>query len=159
MLTRLGLTPDYIAWLDSPSKAMGAVLIPTVWQLFPVCALVLLAALQAVPHDLIEAARQDGADSMSVFRNVHLPSVMPTLGVITLLATIWSFRRFELIWLLTEGGPADATNTLAIDVYRQTFKFADLGKGAAVGMIGLALSFVVTLVYFALTRRAEAKNA
>lgn len=148
LLTRFGILGDYTTWLDNPDHAMLAVLIPTIWQLFPVCALVILAALQAVSEDLVEAARIDGADAISVFGSVVLPSIRPTLATIALLATIWSFRRFELLWLLTQGGPADATNTLAIEVYRETFQYADLGTGAAVGMIGLGLSLVVTLAYF-----------
>jgi len=148
LLTSAGLLARYNTWLSNPHNAMLAVLIPTVWQLFPICALVILAALQAVPEDLVEAARIDRADSISRFSAVILPAIKPTLATITLLATIWSFRRFELVWLLTQGGPGSATNTLAVDVYRETFLYADLGLGATVGMIGLTLSMCVTLVYF-----------
>lgn len=148
LLTRVGLLDQYSTWLSNPDQAMLAVLIPTVWQLFPICTLVLLAALQAVPEELREAAKIDRADAISAFSAVVLPSIRPTLATITLLATIWSFRRFELVWLLTQGGPANATNILAIEVYRETFQYASLGRGAAVGMIGLTLSVAVTAVYF-----------
>ena len=146
--TRVGLLDHYASWLSNPDNAMLAVLIPTIWQLFPICALVILAALQAVPEDLLEAARIDRADSISTFSAVTLPSIRPTLATIVLLATIWSLRRFELVWLLTQGGPGNATNTLAIDIYRETFQYTHLGRGAAVGMIGLSLSVCVTVVYF-----------
>jgi multiple sugar transport system permease protein len=83
---------------------------------------------------------------------------MPTLRIVGLLMAIWSFRRFEIIWLLTGGGPVDATNTVVINVYRQAFYNNQLGLGAAVGMLGLVLSLLVTLVYFFLEMRSERQN-
>jgi multiple sugar transport system permease protein len=83
---------------------------------------------------------------------------MPTLRVVALLMTIWSFRRFEIIFLLTGGGPVDRTNTIVINVYREAFNNSELGLAAAIGALGLVLSLAITLVYFVLERRAALKD-
>lgn len=145
-------------WLTDPRYGMLSILIATVWKVSPFVMLVVLAALQAVPDELYEAARVDGADMYSTFKSVVLPHLMPTLRIVGLLMTIWSFRRFEIIWLLTGGGPADVTNTIVINVYQQAFGNSQLGFGAAIGVLGLLLSLAVTLVYFVLETRTERKN-
>lgn len=145
-------------WLTNPSYGMLSVLIATIWKVSPFVMLVVLAALQSVPDELYEATRVDGADMFSTFKSVVLPFLMPTLRIVALLMTIWSFRRFEIIWLLTGGGPVDATNTIVIDVYRQAFVNNRLGVAAAVGMLGLVLSLVVTMVYFFLEKRSDREN-
>lgn len=145
-------------WLTDPQYGMLSVLIATIWKVSPFVMLVVLAALQSVPDELYEATRVDGADMYSTFKSVVLPFLMPTLRVVALLMTIWSFRRFEIIWLLTGGGPVDATNTVVIDVYREAFSNSHLGVAAAVGMLGLVLSLLVTIVYFLLEKRSERQN-
>ena len=145
-------------WLTDPDMGMVSVLVATVWKVTPFVMLVVLAALQSIPDELYEASRMDGADALSTFKAIVLPSLMPTLRVVALLMTIWSFRRFEIIWLLTGGGPADATNTIVINVYRQAFGNSQLGLAAAVGMLGLILSLAVTVVYFFAEKRAELKS-
>lgn len=145
-------------WLTDPSYGLVSVLVATIWKVSPFVMLVVLAALQSVPDELYEATQVDGADMYSTFKSVVLPFLMPTLRIVALLMTIWSFRRFEIIWLLTGGGPVDATNTIVINVYRQAFSNSQLGLAAAVGMLGLVLSLVVTLVYFFLETRSERQN-
>lgn len=145
-------------WLTDPAFGMPSVVIATVWKVTPFVMLVVLAALQSVPEDLYEATRIDGADSYSTFKLVVLPFLLPTLRVVALLMTIWSFRRFEIIWLLTGGGPVDATNTIVIDVYREAFHNSQLGLAAAAGMLGLVLSLVVTAIYFVVEQRANKQN-
>lgn len=145
-------------WLTDPAYGMPSVVIATVWKVTPFVMLVVLAALQAVPEDLYEATRIDGADGYSTFKLVVLPFLLPTLRVVALLMTIWSFRRFEIIWLLTGGGPVDATNTIVIDVYREAFNNSQLGLAAAAGMLGLVLSLVVTGIYFVVEQRANKQN-
>ena len=153
IVTALGGEPQQ--WLVHPRWALFAVMVASVWKVFPFVMLVVLAALQSVPEDLIDAARVDGADAFSQFRNVILPHILPTIRIATLLMTVWSIRRFEIIWLLTGGGPVDATNTIVINVYREAFQNASLGAASAIGMVGLALSILVTIVYFIVDRRTE----
>ncbi|GHH72608.1 ABC transporter permease [Streptosporangium violaceochromogenes] len=145
-------------WLTDPSYGMPSVLVATVWKVTPFVMLVVLAALQAVPEELYEAARVDGAGMYSTFTTIVLPHLMPTLRIVGLLMTIWSFRRFEIIWLLTGGGPAGVTSTIVISVYEQAFGNSRLGFAAAIGVLGLLLSLAVTLVYFVIETRTERKN-
>lgn len=145
-------------WLTDPNYGMLSVVLATIWKVTPFIMLVVLAALQSVPEDLYEATKIDGADNYSTFKLVVLPFLLPTLRVVALLMTIWSFRRFEIIWLLTGGGPVDVTTTIVIDVYRQAFNNSELGLAAATGMLGLVLSLIVTAVYFVVEQRAAKQN-
>jgi multiple sugar transport system permease protein len=145
-------------WLVDPEYGMFSVTLATVWKVFPLVMLVVLAALQSVPEDLFEATRIDGADALSTFRAVVLPHIMPTLRVVALLMTIWSIRRFEIIYLLTGGGPVDRTNTLVVNIYRQAFSEQNLGVAATVGVLGLLLSLTVTGGYVLAERRQATKE-
>jgi multiple sugar transport system permease protein len=151
----LGLAGGAETWLDDPGRALPAILLTTVWQIFPFASVVILAALQGVSSEQREAAIIDGADPLSVFKAVVWPTIQPTVALLALFITIWSLRRFDLIWLMTQGGPIGATNTLVIELYRQGFVYRQLGIAAAVGMVGLSVALVVTLVYFWFSERAE----
>lgn len=145
-------------WLTDPDYGMVSVLIATIWKVSPFVMLVVLATLQSVPDELYEAARVDGADMYSTFKSIVLPFITPTLRIVALFMTIWSLRRFDIIWLLTGGGPVDATNTIVLSVYREAFENSELGIAAAVGMLGLLISLVVTAVYFLVEARTERRN-
>jgi multiple sugar transport system permease protein len=154
-LEPLGLAPAEGLWLDNPTLALFTVTCITIWQLFPFTAVVILAALQAVPKELREAAQIDGAGLFVQFQAVTWPVIRPTVSLLALLMTIWSIRRFELIWLLTQGGPVGSTNTLVVDLYRRGFVLNKLGEAAAVGIVGMAISIVITIIYFAVANRAN----
>ena len=145
-------------WLDHTQTALLSVLVATIWAVFPIVLLVVLASLQSVPRELQEATWLDGAGSFQSFRAVTLPHIMPTVAIMTLLMTIWSIRRFEIIYLLTGGGPLDSTNTLVVNVYRTAFQNQQLGRAAAIGVLGLLLSLVITVIYFAIERRQSKKD-
>lgn len=149
-----GLAPEGGNWLNSTTLALPAVLIVTIWQLFPFTSVVTLAALQSVPEELNEAAMLDGANARQRFSAVTWPTIRPTVALVAILMTIWSLRRFELIWLMTQGGPVGTTNTLVIDLYRESFIIRDLGQGAAIGIVGLLVSLTITVIYFILSNRA-----
>jgi multiple sugar transport system permease protein len=142
-LDAVGLGVPGGAILDSPKYALPAVLATTIWQLFPFSSVVLLAALQAVPQELNEAATMDGAGRWWTFRAVTWQVIKPTVGLLALLMTIWSLRRFELIWLMTKGGPVGRTETLVIDLYSQAFDSKELGSAAAIGMVSVVISLIV----------------
>jgi multiple sugar transport system permease protein len=142
-LDAVGLGVPGGAILDSPKYALPAVLATTIWQLFPFSSVVLLAALQAVPQELTEAATMDGAGRWWTFRAVTWQVIKPTVGLLALLTTIWSLRRFELIWLMTKGGPVGRTETLVIDLYSQAFDSKQLGSAAAIGMVSVVISLIV----------------
>ncbi len=154
-LRALGFASGAENWLDDPKLALPAILMTTVWQIFPFAAVVILSALQGVSTELREAAVVDGAGRFDVFKAVEWPTIKPTVALLALFITIWSLRRFDLIWLLTQGGPIGATNTLVIELYRRGFVYRDLGLAAAVGMVGLTIALVVTLIYFRFVNKAE----
>ncbi|GAA0938288.1 sugar ABC transporter permease [Nonomuraea longicatena] len=155
VLNRL-LGPARQGWLTDTDWALVSVTVASVWKVFPFVMLVALAALQSVPEELRESARVDGADRLNAFRDVVFPFLRPTLRVVALLMTIWSLRRFDIIWLLTQGGPVDATETVVIGVYRESFVNSDLGLSAAIGAVGLLISSLVTVAHFLLDRREDA---
>ena len=158
LLRGVGLVDRNLLWRSSPDLALPTVMIVTVWHSFPLCALVLLAAMQSVLGDLYDAARVDGADALNIVKNVTLPSIMPTLVTLSLFMTIWSLRRFDTIWVMTQGGPVGRTNTIVIDIYRETFRFFDVGRGATVGVLGLVIAGVFTIFYFLSSRRMEKRG-
>ncbi|GIJ26425.1 sugar ABC transporter [Micromonospora qiuiae] len=157
-LDAIGLGVPGGAILDSPRYALPAILATTIWQLFPFTSVVLLSALQSVPKDLTEAAMVDGAGPWSAFRAVTWPVIRPTVGLLALLMTIWSLRRFELIWLMTKGGPVGATETLVIDLYSQAFDSKELGSAAAIGMVGVVISLIVIAGSRFVARAAEKED-
>lgn len=144
-----------VGWLGDPDYGLFSVVLATLWKVTPFVMLVVLAALQSVPEELYEASRVDGADVLSTFRAIVLPHLMPTIRVVALLMTIWSIRRFEIIYLLTGGGPVETTNVLVINIYQQAFQSQKLGMAAAIGVLGLLLSLIVTVVFFVVDRRAS----
>jgi multiple sugar transport system permease protein len=159
LLEAIGLGVPDGAILDSTQFALPAILVTTIWQLFPFTAVVLLSALQAVPQDLTEAATMDGAGRWWAFRAVTWQVIKPTVGLLALLMTIWSIRRFELIWLMTRGGPVGTTETLVIDLYSQAFESQELGRAAAIGMVGVIISLVVIGASQMVTRIAERRDS
>ncbi|GAB3143756.1 sugar ABC transporter permease [Microbispora hainanensis] len=154
-LDAVGLGVPGGAILDSPTYALPAILVTTIWQLFPFTSVVLLSALQSVPPDLTEAATVDGAGRWWTFRAVTWQVIKPTIGLLAILMTIWSLRRFELIWLMTKGGPVGATETLVIDLYSQAFDSKQLGSAAAIGMVGVIVSLIVVAGSRFVARAAE----
>ena len=158
-LKAIGVDVGQSGILDNPDLALPAILLTTIWQLFPFVAVVLLSALQSVPTELVEAAEMDGANRLWVFRVVTWPVIRPTVGLIALLMTIWSLRRFELIWLMTRGGPLGTTRTLVIDLYSQAFDSKQLGAAAAIGMVGVVIAMIVVVGSRLVTRAAEKEKA
>lgn len=140
-------------WLLDSKMAWFSIILTTVWKVFPFFSLILLTALQMIAQELYDAAKIDGAGPFQSFRYVTLPGISPTLGVMTLLITIWGLRRFSMLYLLTGGGPGVSTATLVVLTYLTAIRFLDIGLGAAMAMVGLLLSLMVTVVYYFVTRR------
>jgi multiple sugar transport system permease protein len=146
-------------WLLDPHLAMICVVLITAWKGFPFYSLVILAALQTVPSELTDAARVDGASKVQAFFAVTLPCIMPTLLLLTVLAAIFSFKQFTIIFLLTGGGPANATNTIVVSIYRTAFQFHDFPYAATLGAAGFVMTLTVALVFLAVQRRQEVEYA
>ncbi|WP_199228487.1 carbohydrate ABC transporter permease [Caulobacter sp. D4A] len=141
------------SWLTSTDYALGSVLAVTVWQVAPFVMLVVLAALQSVPQEVREAARIDGADGISTFRAVTLPHIRPSIQLAALLVAVWSIRRFDIIYLLTGGGPLGSTSTLVVKLRQTAFEGHELGMASAYGAVGLALALMVAAIHYAAEQR------
>jgi multiple sugar transport system permease protein len=144
-------------WLTSSPLAFVSINIISMWKTFPFYSIVFLAALQSVPDDLVEAAYVDGANAFQRFRTVTLPSIRPTLYLLCVLAFIFAFRQFSMIYLTTGGGPERDTETLVLSVYNTAFKYYDYALSSAIGVTGLLITFFVALGYLTLATRAEKK--
>jgi multiple sugar transport system permease protein len=153
VLETTGIYTEVIPWLGSKSTAMPAVIIASTWRGFPFWAISFLAALQTIPGDLYEAAKVDGANAWQRFLTVTIPAIKPVLLVVTLLSSIWTANSFENIWILTQGGPSDATMVFPVLAYfgMQTQR---LGEAAAVSVAMLpVLAILVIVVTTLMTER------
>jgi len=155
MLSGIGLGARNGNIINSTHLAFPAVLIITVWQLFPFCTVVLVSALQAVSRDVTEAAVMDGAGPGWRFRAATWPVIRPTVSLLMVLTAIWSLRLFELIWILTQGGPEGSTTTLVINLYTEAFTDQRLGRAAAIGVVGIVVSLVLASASVFIGRHAE----
>lgn len=151
-LLKLGLVETPVLWLSTPGMAMPSVIIVQIWKLYPIMTVVLLAALQSVPKELIEAAKIDGANALQRFWFVTVNFIRPTSMIIILLGCIWTFQSFDIIYLLTGGGPADATLTLPVLVYVKAFWASQLGYASAIGVLILLCLLIAGFGNLALER-------
>ncbi len=160
LLARVGLLEKPIPWLSNPDIAMPAVIVVQVWKLYPVMTIVLLAALQNVPNELHEAASIDGAGVWQRLRYVTLPLIRSASVIITMLGAIWTFQNFDIVYLLTGGGPADATQILPTLVYEKAFWALEIGYASALGVLILICLMVMSVLYLLVYRsQAQAEPA
>jgi multiple sugar transport system permease protein len=153
LLVQVGIVDAPVAWLSQPGSAFWSVVFVGVWKYFPFVVVIVLARLQVIPQDLYEAARIDGAGAVSRFLDITLHQIKDVLLVVALLRTIFMFNNFEIIFLLTGGGPLRATMTLPIMVYEQAFGVYELGRGSAIAVVMFLILIVVMTVYFAFLRK------
>jgi multiple sugar transport system permease protein len=145
-------------WLQVPTLAMGWMVLIAAWKAFPFYSLVILAALQSVPDELYEAARVDGANPWQLFRHITLPGIGTTLELLVVLACIFSFKQFTIIYLMTGGGPSGATETIVIRIYNTAFRFYDYSYATALGVAGFVVSLVIALFFITLQVRRTQEN-
>jgi multiple sugar transport system permease protein len=156
VLRALGVIQVGTPFLYQSSTALAATILITAWRLFPVATLLILAALQAIPQEQYEAAGVDGASTWEKFLYITLPNLSSIMLVVGVLVTIWAFKLFTVIYVLTAGGPAGATTTLAIYSYEEGFRYYNLGTGSAIAMLMVVMSAGLVLAYFRLLRRSGA---
>lgn len=146
-LKSAGLISDLIPWFGSTRHALPALIVANIWSQFPFYMLMLLAGLQLIPDDLIEAATLDGASPFERFRYVTLPYLRSVIMIVTALMVIWNFNNFDLIWTTTQGGPINASTTLAIYVYRQAFINYEFGYASTISVVWLVLLLLFSTFY------------
>jgi multiple sugar transport system permease protein len=146
-------------WLQVPSLAMSWVVLISSWKAFPFYSLVILAALQAVPSELYEAAKVDGASPPQLFWHITLPSIGTTLQLLVVLASIFSFKQFTIIYLMTGGGPSGATETIVMRIFNTAFRFYDYSYATAIGVAGFVVSLVIAFLFIILQSRQAQERA
>lgn len=144
-------------WLLNSNLALMSIVAISAWKAFPFYSLVILAALQSVPSERYEAARVDGANALQLFRHIILPGILPTLLLLVVLAAIFSFKQFAIIFLLTGGGPAGATETLVVRIYNTAFRFYDFSYSATLGVAGFVVAMSIVLLFMAAQKHEEAE--
>jgi multiple sugar transport system permease protein len=152
ILLSFGITDSNVTWLGEPFRALNMLLIVDIWKSTPFIAILLLAALQNIPQALYRAARVDGASTWQSFRYITLPSLKTAIAIAIILQTIWSLRTFDLIFVLTKGGPADGTVVMNFLAYRVTFNFLKFGYGAAIANLIFLTSLLLAMVYLRLLK-------
>jgi multiple sugar transport system permease protein len=149
LLLRLGLIAAPVAWLSSPAGAMAALVVADVWKTTPFVALVALAGLQAIPAELHEAARVDGHGPLGILRRVTLPLLAPALVVAAVFRLVQAFGAFDLVYVLTGGGPGGSTETVSLYAYQNYFRYLDFGYGSTIALAG---ALVVAVLAWGVTR-------
>lgn len=142
-----------VPWLVEAQSSMWAVIVVDAWHTFPLAMLLLLAGLQGIPNELYEAASVDGAKAWQKLLYITLPALAPISSVVLLLLAVWAFRRFDVVFLLTRGGPGDATLTLIMQTFDRAFRFYDLSYSATLGVATLAISGVLAAIYLRTLKR------
>jgi multiple sugar transport system permease protein len=138
---------EKIDWLGSPTLAIHAAILVDVWKTTPFVAFLLLAGLVTVPRELYEAAKIDGASRLQTFARVTLPVLKPTLAVTLIFRTLDAFRVFDAIYALTEGGPANTTETLSVYAYKMLMRAGDFGYGSALSVATFVSVMILAAVY------------
>ncbi len=159
---RIGLLSGPFEFLAYKQSSFIATIVTDVWVGTPLVTLYLLASLQSIPKDLYEAAWTDGASRFYRFRRVTLPLLAPAIFTMGLLSAIWTFNSFEVIWILTEGGPRGATTTMIIDTYKTAisrFRFGEGSARAVMILISMSLFMVIYLILMARSARKLGKSS
>jgi multiple sugar transport system permease protein len=154
VLLRLGILKESVAWLGQYPLAMHAAIFSDAWKTTSFMALMFLAGLQSIPQDLYAAASIDGAGTWARFRHITLPLLRPVIVLALLFRSLQAFAVFDLIWVLTQGGPGGTTETLSVYLYSYTFRYLNLGYGSALSMVIFGLTLIIIFVIL-LFRREE----
>ncbi|WP_430397497.1 carbohydrate ABC transporter permease [Ferrovibrio sp.] len=156
-LVHSGLVDFPVDWLGGMPSAMISIIVVGAWKYFPFVVLTVLARLQSIPEQLYEAAKIDGAGPLARFVDITLPQLRGVLVIVVLLRAIWDFKEFDLIYMMTGGGPVISTQTLPLLVFKHAFPLQQLGKGAAVAVIMMLIMLVFMLCYLRLYGREQDK--
>jgi len=157
LLLQLGLIDKYIPWLTRPEMAMNLVILADIWHSVPFIALILQAALATLPADLEEAAAVDGATTLQYFWFIRLPLLRPAILVALIIRTVEAFRAFDIIYVITNGGPANGTVTISFLTYLEMFSFGHAGRGSALSFLISLFTLALAFIYIRMLYRPEEK--
>ena len=156
ILLDLGIIDKKIAWLGTPGYSMAVVIIAMIWMGIPFFAIMILAALQSIPVDVYEAANVDGCGVLRQFFQITLPYIKPTIITTVLLRTIWIFNSFDLVLVITNGGPANSSQTLPAYMYSKAFSTYDFGFASALGVSIMVILGLYALLFLKITKYDKA---
>ena len=155
ILTQLGLISEDKIWLGSPLLAMNMVIVADVWKTVPVVAFMLLAGLTSIPQETYEAARIDGAGAIRTLRSITLPLLVPSISIVMIYRIIEAFKVFDVIYIMTGGGPADGTKTIALYTYYTAIRDQRYGVGSALAYMIVTAIAILSALYLRALRRSE----
>jgi ABC-type sugar transport system permease subunit len=147
ILYQLGIIKQYKAWLSDPNIALNLLILSNIWRCSPFVAIILLAGLQSIPDDLYEVAKVDGASFGQQFRYFIFPMLRPTILVILVLRSMDALRVFGLIYIVTNGGPGDATKTIGFYIFQEAFRSLQLGSASALSWVLFLIVMILAFVY------------
>jgi len=153
ILLRLGLIEKPVAWLASPHLAQTSLIAANTWKFFPLVMITLLAGLQDVSPELVEATQVDGANWLGTFRMVIFPTILPSISTGVLLSTIWAYNSFTLPIVMTGGGPLRATEIFGLYIFKLAFDAFDFGAAAAASLILFIQILIVIVLYLKVVER------
>ena len=154
-LMKLGIIDDFIDFLGDPWNARFSLIAANVWRGVPFFTIGLLAGLQTINPDLYEAAEIDGASAWKKFRRITLPLLRPLLTVVTVFSTIWTFADFQLVWIITKGGPAGTTHIFGTLSFQRAMQGGHFGEGAAISNFMLPILVACVLIAFVFLRKED----
>ena len=157
LLFQLGIIDQYVSWIGTADKALWSVMFADIWKNFSLVAMIALAALQTLPESQIEAATIDGANGWQRFRSITLPHLIPSLQVALVLRIIETVKVFDIIYVMTRGGPANKTRSASIFVYQEAFTNSRMGSGAAYAIIMVCMIMILITFYLKGISKKEGK--
>lgn len=143
----------HINWLYDTHFAMPALIIVSVWKLIGYNMIIFLSSLSGISQSLFEAAKIDGANAFQTFKNVTVPMLSPTIFFVVIITAISSFQVFDLIYLMTQGGPLDSTNVLVYAIYKNAFEYFNVGKASAIAYVLFLIILILTLIQWNLRKK------
>jgi ABC-type sugar transport system permease subunit len=151
LLSALGVENPPV-WLGDPFFAMVALIVVTIWQYAGFPMIIFLAAMENIPQDIHDSATLDGVNWFQRTRSIILPLICNVTLTVVLLQLIFSFKVFDIVWTMTQGGPGEATNVLAVYLYRTAFRFTEFGYGSAIAVIMFLIIFLMSNIYLRIFR-------
>jgi ABC-type sugar transport system permease subunit len=155
LLLQLGIIDKYIPWLISPNTAMNLVILADIWHSVPFIALIIQAAMASLPPELDEAAAVDGANAWQRFFKIRLPLLRSAILVALVIRTVEAFRAFDIIYVITQGGPAFGTVTISYLTYLETFSYGHIGRGSALSFLISIFTLLMAFIYIRVLYRPE----
>ena len=143
----------HINWLYDTHFAMPALILVSVWKLIGYNMVIFLSSLSGISNGMFEAAKIDGANSLQVFKNITVPLLSPSIFFVVIITAISSFQVFDLIYLMTQGGPLDSTNVLVYAIYKNAFEYFNIGKASAIAYVLFVIILVLTLIQWSLRKK------